>query len=354
MKAELTPKERILRTLRREVPDRVPHFEWLVDKKVRDALLPGNTGHTDFAVRMGHDAVLVDPAFGKMPLPAASGAGARYLSEWGYVGQKTQEEHGIEVESPIKTMADFERYTPPDPCAPGRFAPIEEALETYGDHYPVIVHLNDVFSLPRYLMGMENLLMAIAAEPELVTALVDMCVDINLKLAKEVRARGVEIVYTGDDYASNTGPLMSPRHFRKLFYPGLVRVMQGFKELGLYVIKHTDGKLWPIIDMIVDSGIDCLDPIDPQAGMDISDVKEKYGDRIAIKGNVDCAQLLTFGTPEETVKATKVALGKGMRAADGGVSGGFICSSSNSIHSGVKPENYLALMNTIRECGRYD
>jgi uroporphyrinogen decarboxylase len=349
MVAELSPKERILAALRREVPDRVPHFEWLVDKKVRDALLPGNKGHNDFAVRMGHDAVLVDPAFKKTPLPDG-----RYISEWGYVGQKTQEEHGIEVESPIKTMADFEQYTPPDPYAAGRYAPVEEALATYGDQYAVIVHLNDVFSLPRYLMGMENLLMAIVAEPELVAALVDMSVDINLKMAKEVRARGAEIVYTGDDVASNTGPLMSPRHFRKLFAGPLTRVMQGYKELGLYVIKHTDGNLWPIIDMIVDSGIDCLDPIDPQAGMDIADVKAKYGHRIALKGNVDCAQLMTFGMPEETVEATKEALRKGMRAADGSVSGGYICSSSNSIHSGVKPENYLALMQTIRECGRYD
>jgi uroporphyrinogen decarboxylase len=342
MPAELTPKERILRTLRRETPDRVPHFEWLVDRKVRDALLPGNTGHNDFAVRMGHDAVLVDPAFGKTSLPDG-----RYISEWGYVGQKTQEEHGIEVESPIKTMADFERYVPPDPVAPGRFAPITEALAKYGDRYAVIVHLNDVFSLPRYLMGMENLLMAIVAEPELVTALVELSVDLNLQMAKAIRALGAEIVYTGDDVASNTGPLMSPRHFRKLFYPGLVRVMQGYKELGLHVIKHTDGNLWPIIDMIVDSGIDCLDPIDPQAGMDLAEVKAKYGDRIALKGNVDCAQLMTFGTPEETVEATKEALRKGMPG------GGFICSSSNSIHSGVKPENYLALMQTVREFGCY-
>jgi uroporphyrinogen decarboxylase len=349
MRAELTPRERILRTLRREVPDRVPHFEWLVDKRVRDALLPGNKGHNDFAVRMGHDAVLVDPLFKKTPL-----SDGRYLSEWGYVGQKTQEEHGIEVESPIQTMADFERYTPPDPLAPERFTAIEEALATYGSHYAVIVHLNDVFSLPRYLMGMENLLMAIVAEPELVLALVDMSVDLNLKLAREVRTRGVEVVYTGDDVASNTGPLMSPRHFRKLFYPGLKRVMQGYKELGLYVIKHTDGNLWPLMDMIIDSGIDCLDPIDPQAGMDLADVKARYGDRIALKGNVDCAQLMTFGDPQETAQATMAALRKGMRAADGSVSGGYICSSSNSIHSGVKPENYLALMRTVRECGQYD
>jgi len=342
MVAELASKERILRVLQRQEPDRVPHFEWAVDKKVRDAILPGCRDHNDFAVRMGHDAVLVDPNFRKKLLPDG-----RYLSEWGYVGQKTQEEHGIEVESPIKTLADFERYAPPDPYAPGRYDAIEKALETYGDRYAVIVHLNDVFSLPRYLMGMENLLMAVATEPELVQALVDMSVDINLKMAKEAVARGVQIVYTGDDIAATKGPLMSPRHFRKLFYPGLCRVMGGFKDLGLYIIKHTDGNLWPIIDMIVDSGIDCLDPIDPQAGMDITDVKAKYGNRIALKGNVDCAHLMTFGTPEETVEATREVLRKGMPG------GGFICSSSNSIHSGVKPENYVAMMRTIREEGRY-
>jgi uroporphyrinogen decarboxylase len=166
-------------------------------------------------------------------------------------------------------------------------------------------------------------------------------------MAKEVAARGAQIVYTGDDVAATKGPLMSPRHFRKLFYPALCRVMRGYKELGLYVIKHTDGNLWPIMDMIVDSGIDCLDPIDPIAGMDLGEVKAKYGDRIALKGNVDCAELMTFGTPEETAEATKTALRKGMPG------GGFIVSSSNSIHSGVKPENYVALLRTLQEFGSY-
>jgi uroporphyrinogen decarboxylase len=132
-----------------------------------------------------------------------------------------------------------------------------------------------------------------------------------------------------------------------LFYPGLCRVMGGYKELGLYVIKHTDGNLWRIIDMIVDSGIDCLDPIDPQAGMNLAEVKAKYGDRIALKGNVDCAQLMTFGTPDQVIEATKEALRQG---APGG---GFILSSSNSIHSAVKPENYQAMLNTWQEYRQY-
>jgi len=340
--AELTSEERVLRALQRREPDRVPHFEWLVDKKVRAALCPDCKTYIEFAVRIGHDAVLADPDFKKEQVGPN-----RYLSEWGYVTSYGTEEHGIEVESPTNTTTDFERYAPPDPHAPGRYATIEKVLQEFKGKKAVIVHLNDVFSLPRYLMGMENLLMAIATDPELVKALVDMSVEINLELAKEITARGARIIYTGDDYAGNTGPLMSPRHFRQLLYPGLCRVMGGYKELGLYVIKHTDGNLWPIIDMIVDSGIDFLDPIDPQAGMDLAEVKAKYGHRIALKGNVDCAQIMTFGNPDDVIAATREALRKG---APGG---GFILSSSNSIHSAVKPENYMAMLRTLQEYGQY-
>ena len=339
---EMTAEERVLRVLQRQVPDRVPHFEWLVDRRVREALCPGCRSHNDFALKMGHDAVLVDPNFKKERVGTN-----RWRSEWGYVTQDTPEEHGIEVESPIKTMADFERYTPPDPHAPGRYAAVEEAVRDHAGRTAVIVHLNDIFSLPRYLMGMQDLLMALVTQPDLVRALVEMSVTVNLEMAKEVAARGAKIVYTGDDYAYNRGPLMSPRHFREFFYPGLCRVMGGYKALGLYVIKHTDGYIWPIIDMIVDSGIDCLDPIDPQAGMNLADVKIKFGHRVALKGNVDCAQTLTFGTPEQVVEETRAALRIGMPG------GGFILSSSNSIHSAVKPENYLALLRTLQEYGRY-
>jgi uroporphyrinogen decarboxylase len=339
---EMTSEERVLRVLQRQEPDRVPHFEWVVDHRVREALCPGCKSHNDFAEQMGHDAIIVDLNYKKERVGTN-----RWLSEWGYVTQDTNEEHGIEVESPIKSMADFEHFAPPDPHAPGRFASVEAAIQKYKGDKAVIVHLNDVFSLPRYLMGMQDLLMAIVSEPELVKSLVEMSVTVNLKLAKEVVARGAKIVYTGDDYAYNKGPLMSPKHFREFFYPGLCRVVQGYKELGLYVIKHTDGNLWKIIDMIINSGIDCLDPIDPQAGMDLGEVKAKYGHQVALKGNVDCAQLMTFGSPDEVIEATKNALRVGMP------SGGFILSSSNSIHSAVKPENYAALMQTLREHGRY-
>ena len=340
--AELTSEERVMRVLNRQEPDRLPHFEWLIDVKVREAICPGCKDMNDFGIRMGLDAVLVDLIFQKEP----AGPG-RWLSEWGYISQDTTEEHGIEVESPLKTMADFESYTPPNVVLPERYAQVEEAVRTYAGNKAVILHLNDVFSIPRYLLGMEHLLLCIAMEPELIKAMVDLSVDLNLKMAKEAAARGIKIVYTGDDYAYTKGPMMSPNSFRELFYPGLKRVMGGFKELGLKVIKHCDGNIWPILDMMIDSGFDCLDPIDPIAGMDIAEVKAKYGDRVAIKGNVDCSHILSFGTVEDVVRETVAAMKKGMPG------GGYILSSGNSIHSAVKPENYMALLDTWKKYRDY-
>jgi uroporphyrinogen decarboxylase len=340
--AELSGKERIRRVLAREEPDRVPHFEWSIDRKVRTALAPGCRSLNEFAVKMGLDAVLADPDFTRQKV-----APGQWRTEWGYTIQDSEEEHGVEVDSPIHTMEDFSRYTPPDPGAPGRYASIEKTLADYGKTHAVIVHLNDVFSIPRYLMGYEALLMAIAAEPALVSALVNLSVDVNLAMARQVASRGVTIVYTGDDFAGDTGPLMSPASFRELFYPGLCRVMKGYKDLGLSVIKHTDGMIWPLMDMILDSGIDCLDPIDPMAGMDLGEVKRKVGSRVALKGNVDCAHLMTLGSPAEVAEATRAALRTGMPG------GGFILSSSNSIHSAVKPENYRAMLETLKQYGGY-
>ncbi len=341
---ELTSTERLMLALNREKPDRVPHFEWLVNPKVREALAPGCKTFHEFAVRMGHDAILVGPHFEKKQIGPD-----KFLNEWGFTFEYGREEHGVEIEAecPIKTMADFKAFTPPDLDAPGRYDEIEWAVREFKGDKAIGVHLNDVFSLPRYLMGMTSLLMAVALEPELVKALVDMSVDYNLELARRIAKMKVDFVHTGDDFAYNTGPLMSPKHFEELFYPGLRRVMGGYKELGFMVVKHTDGNLWSIIDMIVDSGIDCLDPIDPQAGMDLGEVKAKYGHRIALKGNVDCTHLMSFGQPEEVAEATKEALRQGMPG------GGYILSSSNSIHSSVKPENYKAMLDTLKEYGGY-
>jgi uroporphyrinogen decarboxylase len=102
-----------------------------------------------------------------------------------------------------------------------------------------------------------------------------------------------------------------------------------------------------LIEAFIDAEVDGIDPIDPLAGMDLATVKDRWGTQIAIKGNVDCVHLLTEGAEEEVVEAVKACI----RAA--GPGGGYACSSSNSIHSGVKPKLYHAMLKAIQEYGVY-
>ena len=338
---EMTSAERVLCVLQRKQPDRIPHFEWIIDKGVRQAICPGCTME-EFTVRMDLDAILTGPDFKKEQFEPG-----KYRNEWGMISEDSGQGHTFPIGGPISTFADLKTYQPPDPHAPGRYDSVERIVAKYKGDKAVGVHLNDVFSIPRNLMGMENLLMAFVAEPELIKGLVELSVEINIEMAKEVAKRGVDFVFTGDDYAATEGPMVSPAMFKEFLHKPLQRVMRGFKEAGLPIIKHTDGNILPILDMILDTDIDCLDPIDPVAGLDIGDFKTKYGDRIALKGNVDCAHTMTFGTEKDVVEETRQVIRK---AAHGG---GLILSSSNSIHSAVKPGNYLAMWNAIRTYGTY-
>lgn len=337
----MTSEERILRTLQHKEVDRIPTFEWIIDKKVINALSPGST-EEEFVYKMDLDAICVDLNYKSEEIEPGL-----FKDEWGMIKSYSEEAHSFPVSGPIKTLKDLEEYTPPDPHAPERYKTLEARLAEHSGKKAVVLHLNDVFSIPSRLMVFEEFLMSIVSEPKLVEGLIDISVETNLAMAKEAVQRGVKFVYTGDDYAYVNGPLMSPDTFRELFYPRLKRVMQGYKELGLYVIKHTDGFIMPLIDMIIDSGIDCLDPIDPIAGMDLSLVKEKYGSQVAIKGNVDCSHTLTFGTVDETIEESKKCI------QIGSIGGGYIFSSSNSIHSSVKPDNYVAMLDTLKKFGNY-
>jgi uroporphyrinogen decarboxylase len=339
--AEMTSAERVMTVLRRGEPDRIPHFEWIIDKKVRHALCPGASTE-EFTVRMGLDAMLTAPDFKTVQV-----APNRFKNEWGIVVEKGEEQHSTVVQAAIRTMEDFEKYQAPDAFASGRFDSLKKLVARYKGKYAIGVHLNDVLSIPRNLMGFEELMLAFCTEPALIRRLVKMSVDLNIQLAGEAARHGADFVFTGDDYSSAQGPFMSPNTFRELLYPGLKRAVNGFHDHGLPVIKHTDGNILPIMDMILDAGFESLDPIDPLGGMDMAFMKRKYGHLVALKGNVNCATTLVSGTAEDVVQET---LGVIRAAAEGG---GLIVSSSNSIHSTVAPQNYLAMLSTIKAYGRY-
>jgi len=168
-----------------------------------------------------------------------------------------------------------------------------------------------------------------------------------IELARQAIRAGADIIVCGDDYCGKKGPLMSLEHFKKFILPGLTKMVQVVKEEGGYFIKHCDGYVWPIMDMMVDAGIDAYNPIQPDAGMDIAEMKRVYGDKICLIGNIDCAHLLPFGTPDQVDEAVKKCI------AQASPRGGHIISSSNTIHSKVKPENFLSMIKAAKKYGKY-
>ncbi len=194
---------------------------------------------------------------------------------------------------------------------------------------------------------MENLLLDYYDNPRLAHELAEMVIDYKIRLMRKAIREGADAVVSGDDYANQHGTVMSPQHFRQFVLPYLKRSIDAAHDEGVPFIKHTDGNIWAILDDLVQAGIDALDPIEPAAGMDIGEVKAKYGDRIAVIGNVDCSFVLTRGTVEEVEEAVKETIAK---ASPGG---GHILASSNSIHPAVKPENYKAMVEAARKFGRY-
>ena len=198
-----------------------------------------------------------------------------------------------------------------------------------------------------YLTGIDRLFMNFLAEPELSTLVMDKVLACNLEVVRRAIRAGAEVIVLGDDYASNHGPMMSPAVFAEFILPRLTRMVDLIHEEGALCVKHSDGNLYSLLEMIVSAGPDGLNPIEPVAGMELAKVKKLVGDRVCLVGNIDCGRLLPYGSPEEVRQAVRQAI------ADGGPGGGFILSSSNSIHSSCKGQNLAAMVRACHEFGRY-
>jgi len=189
---------------------------------------------------------------------------------------------------------------------------------------------------------------ALYARPDLVRRLFERSVRMAEEAIKVAVDLGVEAISCGADIAGMNGPLVSPAHFREFVLPALRRVSDLCHRLGVFFIKHTDGNIKPIErEFMLDSGIDGYLAVEPRAGMNIGELKERYGDRVALLGNVDCAYTLVFGSEEDVRRETRAVIDA---AAAGG---GLVVASSNSIHSWVKVENFLAMISEARRYGVY-
>jgi uroporphyrinogen decarboxylase len=134
--------------------------------------------------------------------------------------------------------------------------------------------------------------------------------------------------------------------FAEVVTPYLQAACAGYRQLGLYSIKHTDGNIMPIIDQLVEAGPDALHSLDPQGGVDIAEVKTRYGRRVALIGNVNCGKLDT-GTDQEVAESARYCLQQGMPG------GGYVFSTSNCIYTGMRLSRYELILDLWRKEGNY-
>jgi uroporphyrinogen decarboxylase len=340
----VTGLERVSKALRIEQPDRVPFME-LPAGNIRQALLPGSSVY-DAVEHWDLDGINLDdrgyPGYTVEKLDAI-----HYRNQWGTVVRIAEGTIPHPVEGPIKSERDLEAWSPPDVDAPERYAMLREMVRRYKGQRAISASFADPFNVANEMRGAANHYMDFVRNPELVDRLAHVIQDYYLRYIRNCVEVGVDAIWVQGDYATTQWPMLSRDHFARHVIPVLGDLVAEAKRLGVFTMKHTDGNIWPIIDLIVGTGINGLHPIDPNAGMDLGEVKEQYGRRVCLMGNVDCAQVLTWGSVEDVREDVRRCM---RQAAHGG---GYICASSNSIHPAVKPENYAAMVAAIRELGVY-
>ncbi len=153
---------------------------------------------------------------------------------------------------------------------------------------------------------------------------------------------GVDVFALCSDYCYNTGPFVSPKMFSEIITPYLTKIIDEVRKMGCYAIKHTDGNIMPIIDQLVQAKPHAIHSIDPMAGVDIKTVKELYGDKVALCGNVNCA-LMQTGTDEEVIESAEYCLKHAKP------NGGYVFCTSNVPFEGLPVKRYEMVLNVWKK-----
>jgi len=316
----LTPRERFIAALERKtIKGLVPHFELVF--------------------------FLTMEAFGKVhPLH-------RNYSQWDQMEEKERQLHREDIaDIYIKTAEKYGHsaiFLHPNPSNLDECKRLIGIIrEKTGDKFFLMMHGDATYGLPDG-NEMLNFSYRIADEPEKLKKDAEDMVNNALERAEKLKEKGgLDGFALCSDYCLNSGPFLSPEQFSEFVTPYLSRLIKGYRDMGFYTIKHTDGNIMPIIDQLVEANPHALHSLDPQAGVDIAIVKKLYGDKICLIGNVNCG-LLQTGTDDEVKESTRYALRHGMPG------GAYIFSTSNCIYTGMNLSRYEIIIDIWRKEGIY-
>ncbi len=235
-----------------------------------------------------------------------------------------------------ETKQDIDNFKFPDPFAPGRYRDAEALIRKYHDDYLVIGDIEvTVFSLGHQLVGMEKLLIDMMMESEYVIPLFEACAEFQTQVGLQLIERGVDAIWYGDDFGTQTSLLLPPETFREQLKPIYKRMNDRFKAAkpNIIPILHCDGAVSELLDDIHDMGFEVFNPVQPGVpGHSPEEMKRNFGQKFAFWGAIDQQDLLPNGSDEALEKdiMEKInILGKG---------GGYMVSPAHIIQNDVSPQ----------------
>jgi uroporphyrinogen decarboxylase len=345
-------RQRLLTALDVERPDRVPMFDFLFQQPLYETLIghrPGEYNGRDAvacALALDHDGVLV-------PFASYSGYRPKYLAEdtyqdeWGTTYRNTGVSWPIDapIDYPIRSRADLAGYRPPDPTLPGRTAEIEAARDMEHDDLALLGEVRGPLTSAWLMMGYENIGFALYDDPSLLADVFEISNEFFKEAARLSVEAGCVGIWVSEDLGDSGRGFFKLDQYREHILPPFAELVEYVDGLGVPVLLHACGHISAYLDDLVQTKISSVHPLQRKAGMDLRSVKEKYGERLCIIGNIDASRTLPCGTPADVAAEVREAI---EIAAPGG---GYILASDHSLHDGIPLENIVEMFRVGREYG---
>jgi len=190
-------------------------------------------------------------------------------------------------------------------------------------------------------------LMKTLTEPELIKDMLGWYTNFVLGMVDEITSRGYEFdgCWLSSDLCFKTGMIFSPAFFREIVMPFQKKIFNHCHSKKMQIIYHCCGNVNQILPLLIECGIDCIQPMEARAFNDVRNYKRLYGDKIAFMGNISTDVMST------TKEAIEVEIKEKFSIAKAG--GGYIYHSDHSIPPTVSFENYCFVMEMVEKYGKY-
>ena len=386
-KETMTSRQRLLKALNHEIPDRVPidlgGFQSGIHKKAYTPLLEylgiEDEVRTLDAVQqlaIPCEEILerfhVDVRYICANAPDSFKGDIETSNRGGKVWRDLKDEFGIVWSMPDDqqlymdithnpladaTIKDLDSYPWPKGNDSSRFAGLRQQALQLRKETPYAISTGIcgvVYEICWYMRGLERWFMDMVENPDFCAALLDKTLEFWMDyfdgLLPEI-GDIIDVVMIGDDLAGQSGPLFSPQFYRKVVKPRQKKLVQHIKSLtDTKIWYHTCGAANVYIPDLLDNGIDILNPIQiSAAGMDPEKLKAQYGDKLVFwGGGIDAQHILPFAKPDEVREHVR----RNMEIFKTG--GGYVFNNVHNIQVGVPPENIEAMFDAAYEFGFYD